>query len=182
MSDIEKAGVIGAGVMGAGIAAHIANAGVPVILLDVVPEATDNRSAIAEGAIERLLKTDPAPLTHKRNAKRIRPGNIEDHLDQLSDCDWIIEAVVGAVSVPVTLKMRTGWDDDSRNAPELARIAEDCGIQMISVHGRTRCQLYTGRADWTFVARVVFSNLPMYLHFGRGPSPHRRETWRWGQC
>ena len=66
----------------------------------------------------------------------------------------IIEATVAAADVPVTLKMRTGWDDDSRNAPELARIAEDCGIRMLTVHGRTRCQMYTGRADWGYVARV----------------------------
>ncbi len=66
----------------------------------------------------------------------------------------ILEAVVRAVSIPVTLKMRTGWDDDSRNAPDLARIAEDLGIRMITVHGRTRCQMYNGRADWRFVARV----------------------------
>ncbi len=66
----------------------------------------------------------------------------------------IFEAVVNAVSIPVTLKMRTGWDDASRNAPRLARIAQDCGIQMIAVHGRTRCQMYQGRADWRFVAEV----------------------------
>ncbi len=66
----------------------------------------------------------------------------------------IFEAVVNAVSIPVTLKMRTGWDDTSRNAPCLARIAEDCGIRMIAVHGRTRCQMYQGRADWRFVAGV----------------------------
>ena len=66
----------------------------------------------------------------------------------------IIEATVAAVPLPVTLKMRTGWDASSRNAPELARIAEDCGIRMIAVHGRTRCQLYRGAADWAFVRRV----------------------------
>ena len=66
----------------------------------------------------------------------------------------IIESVVKAVSLPVTLKMRTGWDDDCRNAPELARIAEDLGIQMITVHGRTRCQMYRGHADWAFVRNV----------------------------
>ena len=66
----------------------------------------------------------------------------------------IMKAVVEAVDVPVTVKMRTGWDDDSRNAPELARIAEDCGIQMVTVHGRTRCQLYTGKADWSFIQAV----------------------------
>ncbi len=66
----------------------------------------------------------------------------------------ILEAVVEAVSIPVTLKMRTGWDDSSRNAPVIARLAEDCGIRMITVHGRTRCQMYNGSADWRFVARV----------------------------
>ncbi len=66
----------------------------------------------------------------------------------------IIEATVKAVELPVTLKMRTGWDAGSRNAPELARMAEDCGIRMIAVHGRTRCQLYNGAADWAFVRRV----------------------------
>jgi tRNA-dihydrouridine synthase B len=66
----------------------------------------------------------------------------------------ILEATVKAVELPVTLKMRTGWDDRNRNAPRLARIAEACGIRMISVHGRTRCQLYAGSADWRFIRRV----------------------------
>ena len=66
----------------------------------------------------------------------------------------IVEATVKAVSVPVTLKMRMGWDHMSLNAPELARIAEDLGVQMITVHGRTRCQLYKGEADWAFVRNV----------------------------
>jgi tRNA-dihydrouridine synthase B len=66
----------------------------------------------------------------------------------------IIEATVAAVTVPVTLKMRTGWDDAHRNAPELVRIAQDCGVQMITVHGRTRAQFYTGRADWRFIRTV----------------------------
>lgn len=66
----------------------------------------------------------------------------------------ILSATVNAVSLPVTLKMRTGWDDDHRNAPRLARIAEDCGIQMVTIHGRTRCQFYKGRADWDFIREV----------------------------
>jgi len=66
----------------------------------------------------------------------------------------ILGATVKAVNLPVTLKMRTGWDDQSRNAPRLARIAEGCGIRMITVHGRTRCQLYAGSADWSFIRRV----------------------------
>ena len=66
----------------------------------------------------------------------------------------IIKAVVNAVEVPVTLKMRTGWDDSRRNAPRLAELAEDCGVKMITVHGRTRCQLYRGSADWRFIRKV----------------------------
>ena len=66
----------------------------------------------------------------------------------------ILEATVRAVSLPVTLKMRTGWDNANRNAPSLARIAESCGIRMITVHGRTRCQFYEGSADWEFLREV----------------------------
>ena len=66
----------------------------------------------------------------------------------------IIKATVDAVKVPVTLKMRTGWDDNNRNAPRLARIAQDLGVQMITVHGRTRCQLYNGKSDWSFIRSV----------------------------
>ena len=66
----------------------------------------------------------------------------------------LIEATIAAVKVPVTLKMRLGWDDRTRNAPELARRAEAAGVQMITVHGRTRCQFYKGEADWAAVRAV----------------------------
>lgn len=66
----------------------------------------------------------------------------------------ILTAVVEAVSVPVTLKMRTGWNEHDRNAPTLARIAEQCGVKAITVHGRTRCQFYQGESDWRFIGEV----------------------------
>lgn len=66
----------------------------------------------------------------------------------------LIEAVVGAVDVPVTLKTRLGWDDNLLNAPDVARRAQDAGIRMVTIHGRTRCQFYKGRADWRAIRAV----------------------------
>lgn len=66
----------------------------------------------------------------------------------------ILKSTVQAVKIPVTLKMRTGWNEQNRNAPNLAKIAEDLGIQMITVHGRTRCQMYKGHSDWDFIKKV----------------------------
>ena len=66
----------------------------------------------------------------------------------------ILESVCNSVKIPVTLKMRKGWDDNSLNAPEIAKIAENCGIKMITIHGRTRCQMYKGKSDWKFVKNV----------------------------
>ncbi len=66
----------------------------------------------------------------------------------------LIEATVNSVNIPVTLKMRLGWDDDTINAPELAKRAQDAGVQMVTVHGRTRCQFYNGSANWKLISKV----------------------------
>jgi len=100
---IEHVTVVGAGVMGAGIAAHIANAGIPVLLLDVVPEGAASRNQVADQAIARMLKADPAPFMSKRAAKRITTGNIEDNLKDAAHSDWIIEAVVEKLDVKQAL-------------------------------------------------------------------------------
>ena len=99
MTEIRKAAVLGSGVMGGGIAAQIANAGIPVLLLDIVPKDATNRNQIAEAAIGRLLKTEPAAFMHPRNAKLVTPGNLEDHLPLLAECDWIVEVVLEDLAV-----------------------------------------------------------------------------------
>lgn len=91
---INKVAVIGAGLMGSGIAAQIANAGIDVVLLDIVPKDASDRSVIAKSAIDKMLKADPAPLMSKKFAKRITPGNIDDDISMIKECDLIIEVVL----------------------------------------------------------------------------------------
>ncbi|MCP5155342.1 MAG: enoyl-CoA hydratase/isomerase family protein [Ectothiorhodospiraceae bacterium] len=104
--EIRKVAVLGAGVMGSGIAAQVANAGVPVLLLDVVPAGATDRNALAAGAVERMLGTEPAPFMDRRNARLVTPGNLEDDLDALADVDWIVEAVVERLDVKRDLYRR----------------------------------------------------------------------------
>ncbi|TEA76809.1 3-hydroxyacyl-CoA dehydrogenase/enoyl-CoA hydratase family protein [Allopusillimonas ginsengisoli] len=99
MADIKKVAVIGAGVMGAGIAAQVANAGVPVVLLDIVLPGTQNRNQLAQGAVAKLLKAQPAAFMSKKAARLVTTGNIEDHLDLLSECGWIVEAVIEKLEI-----------------------------------------------------------------------------------
>jgi 3-hydroxyacyl-CoA dehydrogenase len=106
MIGIRKVAVIGAGVMGRGIAAHVANAGLPVLLLDVVPPGAANRNALAENALTALRSAQPAAFMHPKNARLVTPGNIEDHLPQLADVDWIIEAVIEDPAVKRALYAR----------------------------------------------------------------------------
>lgn len=95
MTDIKKVAVIGSGVMGSGIAAQITNAGIPVVLLDIKVEGKD----LAASAVEKMLKTDPAPFMKKGNEKFITTGTIDDDLDLIKDCDWIIEVVLEKLEI-----------------------------------------------------------------------------------
>lgn len=95
--EIKKIAVLGSGVMGAGIAALCANAGADVLLLDIVPKDAENRNALAESAIAKQLAM--GGFTHPANAARVTPGNLEDHLAQLGQADWIIEAVLERIDV-----------------------------------------------------------------------------------
>ncbi|WP_019414536.1 3-hydroxyacyl-CoA dehydrogenase/enoyl-CoA hydratase family protein [Paenisporosarcina sp. TG20] len=108
---IKKAAVLGSGVMGSGIAAHLANIGIPTLLLDMVPRDLSNedkgnskaRNQIAQGALEKLLKQKPAPLTSKKNLSLITAGNFEDDLDKLKDVDWIIEVIIENLEIKKVL-------------------------------------------------------------------------------
>ena len=95
MTDIQKVAVIGSGVMGSGIAAQLTNAGIPVVLLDIKVEGKD----LAADAVAKMLKTDPAPFMRKSNAKMIETGTIDDDMDKIKDCDWIIEVVLEKLEI-----------------------------------------------------------------------------------
>lgn len=111
---------------------------------------------LAEGA--RIVEGDGADIVDINMgcpAKKVTGGYCGSALMREPDhAIRLVEAVVSAVKIPVTVKMRLGWDDQSLNAPEIARRAQNAGAQMITVHGRTRCQFYTGAADWSAVAAV----------------------------
>lgn len=110
---IKKAAVLGSGVMGSGIAAHLANIGIPVLLLDIVPneltkddmkkgrtvDSPEVRSRLSQTAVKKLLKQKPAPLTSAKNISYITPGNLEDDAEKLNEADWIIEVVVENLEV-----------------------------------------------------------------------------------
>jgi 3-hydroxyacyl-CoA dehydrogenase len=100
---IHKIAVFGSGVMGAAIAAHCANAGAEVTLLDIVPKDATNRNQLAIDAIERMSKASPSPFAHPSFAKRITPGNIEDDIAKLGDHDWMIEAIVEKLEIKQSL-------------------------------------------------------------------------------
>lgn len=91
---IKKVAVIGSGVMGAGIAAQVANAGLPVVLLDIVPSGAEDKNMLSKGAVDRMLNVPPAGFMHPENAKLVTCGNLEDNWDMIADCDWVCEVVL----------------------------------------------------------------------------------------
>ncbi len=105
--EIRRAAVIGAGTMGSGIAAHLANAGIPVLLLDIVPQGATDRNVLAAGALTRMRTQQPAPFMSAQAAALVTTGNVEDNLELLRDVDWIIEAVFEdpAVKTPLYKKI-----------------------------------------------------------------------------
>ncbi|KAA6461141.1 3-hydroxyacyl-CoA dehydrogenase [Acidobacteria bacterium AB60] len=103
---IRRAAVLGAGTMGSRIAAHLANAGIPVLLLDMVPEGAQHKNKLAQAALESLAKSKPAAFYDPAYAARITPGNFDDDLPALKDCDWIVEAVAENLAIKHSLLQR----------------------------------------------------------------------------
>lgn len=99
MTEIKSVAVLGSGVMGAGIAGHFANAGIPVLLLDMPQKGLGKKNSLAKDAIEGLKASNPAALMNKENAKLITPGNFEDDLSKIKDVDWVIEVVVERLDI-----------------------------------------------------------------------------------
>jgi len=99
----ERVVVIGSGVMGAGIAAHCANAGCSVVLLDIVPDGADDRNQLADSAVKQMLKSDPEMLMLPEYAERIEVGNLEDDLERLAQADWIVEVVLERLDIKHTV-------------------------------------------------------------------------------
>lgn len=145
---IRNAAVIGSGVMGSGIAAHLAGVGIPCLLLDVVPNSLTAdeeaagltlqhpkvRNKLATGAIQKLKKTNPAPLYSEAFAERITPGNLEDHLAELAKVDWIIEVVVERLDVKKSLlgKIESVWTpgtivSSNTSGISINEMVSDCG-------------------------------------------------------
>src|ERR1039457_6122901 len=103
---VRRAAVLGAGTMGSRIAAHLANAGIPVLLLDMVPAGEGSRSRLALAAIDALAKAKPAAFYEPSLAALITPGNFEDDLPKLAQCDWVVEAVAENLEIKTTLLNR----------------------------------------------------------------------------
>lgn len=151
---IKQVAVLGAGVMGASIAAHVANAGVPVLLLDIVPENATDRNVLANTAVEKLLKANPAAFMHPKNAKLVSTGNLQDDMAKLANCDWIIEAVIERPDIKSDLYKKV----DAVRAPHAIVSSNTSTIPL--------AKLVEGQSD-AFKAQFLithFFNPPRYMH------------------
>jgi len=137
----------------AGCDLRIRHSGLPVHMVQLAGREAPH---MAEGArIAAGEGADIIDINMGCPAKKVTGGYAGSALMRnLDHALSLIEAVVGAVKVPVTVKMRLGWDESVLNAPMLARRAEQAGVRMVTVHGRTRCQFYQGKADWRAIARI----------------------------
>ena len=174
---IRRAGVIGAGVMGSGIAAHFANAGVEVLLLDIVPpdlrddEKKDPkaRNRFSAGGLDKALKARPAAFFHKRNARLVTVGNTEDDLDKLKDCDLVIEAVIERLDLKQAL------------FEKLEKVVSDTCIVASNTSGLRIDDMMQGRSE-SFAKRFLvmhFFNPVRYmklLELVAGPKTRSRES------
>ena len=151
--DIRKVAVLGAGTMGAAIAAHCANAGLKVELLDIAPEDGEDKNAVVRGGYDRMVKARPAALMAKDVAKRIRTGNFDDDLDRISDADWIVEAILERLEPKRDL------------AEKIEALAREDAIISSNTSGIPLHQISEGRSD-SFKRRFLgthFFNPPRYL-------------------
>jgi nifR3 family TIM-barrel protein len=137
----------------AGAARRLRHSGLPVHMVQLAGREASHLAEAARIAVDE--GADIIDINMGCPAKKVTGGYAGSAL--MRDLDHalsLIDAVVSAVDVPVTVKMRLGWDEAALNAPLLARRAEEAGVRMVTVHGRTRCQFYQGKADWRAIARV----------------------------
>ncbi len=150
---VRRVAVLGAGVMGAGIAAHCANAGIPVVLLDIVPPKGGDRNAFATGALDKLKKAKPAAFTHPRNALLIQTGNFDDDLEKVKDCDLIIEAIIERLDIKQAL------------FEKLEKLAAPHAVIASNTSGLRIADMVVGRSE-TFRKNFMithFFNPPRYM-------------------
>ncbi|CAN5730638.1 3-hydroxyacyl-CoA dehydrogenase/enoyl-CoA hydratase family protein [soil metagenome] len=172
---IRRVAVLGAGVMGSGIAAHCANAGIPVILLDIVPPKGGPRNSFADGALDKLKKSRPAAFSHGRNALLIQTGNLEDDLEKVKDCDLIVEAIIERLDIKQALFERL----EKLNDPDTIVASNTSGLRIVD--------MVQGRSDQFKKNFMIthFFNPPRYmklLELVAGPetapeSKERVEAW-----
>lgn len=151
VSEMVASGELARGRLNTGL--RVRHSGLPVHMVQLAGREAHH---MAEAAlIAEAEGADIIDINMGCPAKKVTGGYSGSALMRnLDHALTLIDAVLGAVKVPVTVKMRLGWDESALNAPTLARRAEQAGVKMVTIHGRTRCQFYQGKADWRAIARV----------------------------